>query len=115
MATIFISYRHVEPDESVARYLTRYLSNLEHEVFFDREALNQQVEHCLIDISTELRPRADQPLPGLRRDVRRSPKHLLHRDLTDRGAREVLTSQSALTASSSAITLCPPSRLDIRR
>jgi len=43
MARIFISYRHVEPDETVARFLSRYLSDLDHDVFFDRDALKAGV------------------------------------------------------------------------
>ncbi|HEX8686040.1 MAG TPA: TIR domain-containing protein, partial [Pyrinomonadaceae bacterium] len=35
MAQVFISYRHVEPDESVARFLHRHLSELDHDVFID--------------------------------------------------------------------------------
>jgi WD40 repeat protein len=39
MARIFISYRHVEPDQTVAKFLHHYLSNLDHEVFYDKEGL----------------------------------------------------------------------------
>jgi WD40 repeat protein len=39
MARIFISYKHVEPDESVARFVSNHLLNLDHEVFFDRDSL----------------------------------------------------------------------------
>src|SRR5712691_3438316 len=37
MASIFISYRHVEPDQSVARALYRHLDNLDHDVFIDEQ------------------------------------------------------------------------------
>jgi WD40 repeat protein len=35
MARVFISYRHVEPDQAVARFLYHHLSSLDHDVFFD--------------------------------------------------------------------------------
>ena len=35
MARVFISYRHVEPDQTVARLLYHHLSDLDHDVFLD--------------------------------------------------------------------------------
>ena len=42
MARIFIRYRHVEPHESIARFLSRHLSDTHPDVFFDRDALKAQ-------------------------------------------------------------------------
>lgn len=39
MARVFISYRHVEPDTRVAKYITQYLSLQGHEVFFDSDSI----------------------------------------------------------------------------
>ncbi|HEX9619567.1 MAG TPA: TIR domain-containing protein, partial [Polyangiaceae bacterium] len=36
MATVFLSYRRVSPDEQLASQIYRRLSNLDHDVFFDR-------------------------------------------------------------------------------
>jgi len=35
MASVFLSYRRVEPDRGLARYLYRFLGNQDHEVFID--------------------------------------------------------------------------------
>jgi TIR domain/Novel STAND NTPase 1 len=40
MPRVFLSYRHVEPDQSIAKYIYRYLTDLDHEVFFDSENLS---------------------------------------------------------------------------
>jgi hypothetical protein len=37
MARIFISYSHQQPDQSIAEYLFRYLTDEDHEVFLDSE------------------------------------------------------------------------------
>src|SRR5688572_26956569 len=37
MARVFISYRRIEPDQTVARLLYHHLSDLDHDVFFDAQ------------------------------------------------------------------------------
>src|SRR4051812_24797831 len=39
MARVFISYRHVDPDQTVALFLYRYLSDRDHDVFIDAEEI----------------------------------------------------------------------------
>ncbi len=40
MAKVFLSYRHVEPDQSIAKFVYRYLADCDHDVFFDAEDLS---------------------------------------------------------------------------
>jgi len=35
MPRVFLSYRHVEPDQSIAKFIYRYLVDRDHDVFFD--------------------------------------------------------------------------------
>ena len=39
MARIFLSYRHVEPDQTIAKFVYRYLSERDHDVFIDAKDL----------------------------------------------------------------------------
>jgi len=39
MASVFISYRHIEPDQSIAKMLYQYLADLDHDVFFDASGI----------------------------------------------------------------------------
>jgi hypothetical protein len=39
MSKVFISYRHVKPDEDLASFLEKYLSSRGHQVFIDNQIL----------------------------------------------------------------------------